>query len=83
MTKPKRLDGKTKNFKLTAKMEKDLKAYCKSKGIRHESVLIREAIAAYIYAPFDNQNLKPYSIDDLYAKVDKLQNTFERVFKTE
>ena len=53
-----RLDGKDKLVKLTKQLEKDIRFFCRDKGIESESELIRQAIGKYIYADFEDLTLK-------------------------
>jgi len=82
MIKPKRFDGKGKLVKLTAKMEKDMRLYCQSRGIKSESDLVRQAIAAYIYSDFAGKTLKPEGADEMCKQIKELRNTLDRIFKT-
>jgi len=83
MTKTKRLDGKKKLLSLSAKMENDMRLYCRKMGIKNESELVREAITAYIYAGLDGEAAKPKAAaDDLCRRMEALQNTLDRIFKT-
>ena len=82
MNKQKRLDGKFKLVRLTAALEKDMRAFCKIHKVKSESALVREAISAYIYTD-NSQAADVYSMEDLYRKIDTLQGSFNRVFRTE
>jgi len=83
MTKQQRLDGKGKLVRLTAAMEKDIRAFCMRWGIKSENELVRNAIAAYIYADHSKGRILPQGSEDLCRKIDVLQNTLDRIFKTE
>jgi len=81
MTKPKRLDGKKKLVSLTKQMEKDMRLYCRDRGIESESELIREAIAKYIYADYKDETLKLQGIDHLRKQAEELRDMAELSFK--
>jgi len=83
MSTTKRLDGKGKLVRLTAAMEKDMKVFCKKRGIKSENELVREAIAAYIYTDPNSTALNVYSMEELCRKIDMVQSSFNRVFRTE
>ena len=59
MRKPKRLDGKKKLIAFTSKMETDMRSFCRNKGIKSESELIRQAVSNYIYHDGKNKSFKP------------------------
>jgi len=81
MIKHKRLDGKKKLISLTKQMEKDLRHYCRDRGIESESELIREAIARYIYSDYKDETLKLQGIDRLQKGLTELRDMAELSFK--
>jgi hypothetical protein len=77
----KRLDGKKKLVHLTGQMEKDLRAFCRDKGIESESELVRQAIAAYIYAEYRDETLKLQGLKDLKEQAAELRDMLDVTFK--
>jgi hypothetical protein len=77
----KRLDGKKKLIHLASGMEKDLRAFCRDKGIESESELIRQAIAAYIYADYQDDTLKLQGLKDLREQIAELRDMLDVTFK--
>jgi len=81
MNNQKRLDGKFKLVRLTAALEKDMRAFCKMHKIKSESGMVREAIAAYIYDNGKtNTTVNQADMDALGIKIEKLINIMDRVF---
>jgi Arc/MetJ-type ribon-helix-helix transcriptional regulator len=83
MTTPKRkrLDGKKKLVRLSKEMEKDLRAFCRRKNIESESELVRQAIAKYIYADYDEETLKLQGIAAMRRQTSELRDMLELTFK--
>ena len=81
MTKPKRLDGRKKLISFTSQMEKDIRLYCRDRGIESESELVREAVAKYIYADYKDETLKLQGIDDLRRRIEEIRDMMELSFK--
>jgi hypothetical protein len=83
MGKPvqKRLDGKKKLVRLTARMEKDLRSFCRDKGVESESELVRQAIAGYIYADYRDETLKLQGLKDIREKIAGLHDMFDILFR--
>ena len=79
--KPKRLDGKKKLVHLTGRMEKDLRQFCRDKGIESESELIRQAVAGYIYADYNDETLKLQGLKDLREKITELRDMLDLTFR--
>jgi hypothetical protein len=77
----KRLDGKKKLVHLTSGMEKDLRAFCRDKGIESESELVRQAIAGYIYADYRDETLKLQGLKELREQVAELRDMLDVTFK--
>ena len=57
MNKQKRFDGKKKLISFTKKMQADMRSFCRDKGIKSESELVRQAIAKYIYTDYKDETL--------------------------
>jgi hypothetical protein len=79
--KQKRLDGKKKLVRLTGQMEKDLRAFCRDKGIESESELIRQAVAAYIYADYADETLKLQGLKDIREQITELRDMLDLTFR--
>jgi len=82
MKKPARLDGKKKLVSFNAKMEKDMNLYCRRCGIKSASELIREAVAAYIYATPNQRAVNLQNMGELCVRIESLENTLNRIFNT-
>jgi metal-responsive CopG/Arc/MetJ family transcriptional regulator len=80
MTK-KRLDGRKKLISLSAEMERDLAAYCREKALESESELIRQAIAAYIYADYADETLKLQGLAEIQKKIAELRDMIDISFR--
>jgi hypothetical protein len=70
----KRLDGRKKLLSLSAEMEADIRAYCRDKGLESESELIRQAIAKFIYADYQDETLKLKGLNDTLRKITELRD---------
>ena len=82
MTKAaKRLDGKKKLISLTGEMEADIRSFCRDKGVESESELIRHAIAAYIYADYQDDTLKLQGLHDAIKKIAELRDMIDIIFR--
>ena len=79
--KQKRLDGKKKLVHLTGQMEKDLRQFCRDNGIESESELIRQAVAGYIYADYDDETLKLQGLKDLRETMTGLRDMLDVTFR--
>jgi hypothetical protein len=80
MTKTKRLDGNKKLYALTKRLEADMRTFCRDKGIRSESELVRNAIAKYIYADYEDETLKLQALKSLQEKMGELRDMVEISF---
>jgi len=76
----KRLDGKNFLLTRTAKLEADMSSYCRDKGIESESELVRQAIAKYIYADYEDETLKLQGIKQLQEKITELRDMINIIF---
>ena len=81
MKKSKRLDGKKKLVTLTARMEADLRSYCRDKGIESESELVRQAIGRHIYSDYKDETLKLQGLKQLQEKLLELRDMLDITFK--
>ena len=81
MKKPKRLDGKKKLVTLTSRLETDMRAFCRDKGIKSESELVRHAVASYIYADYTDETLKLKGLKQVQEKLSGLTDMIELLFK--
>jgi len=81
MRTSKRLDGKKKLLPLTSRMEVDMRSFCRDKGIKSESELIRQAIAKYIYADFKDETLKLQGLKKIEEKITELKDMLDITFK--
>jgi hypothetical protein len=77
----KRLDGKKKLVSLTARMEADMRAFRRDRGVESESELIRQAIAAYIYADYRDDTLKLRGLMNLEKAVSTLRDMVDILFR--
>jgi 2-oxo-4-hydroxy-4-carboxy--5-ureidoimidazoline (OHCU) decarboxylase len=80
-TTAKRLDGKKKLLSLTARMEADLRLYCRERNIENESELIRQAVVKYLDADYDDNTLKLSGLKDLRESVERIRDMMTVVFK--
>jgi hypothetical protein len=80
MTKTKRLDGNKKLYALTKRLEADMRTYCRDKGIDSESELVRNAIAKYIYADYEDETLKLQALKSLQGKINEVRDMIEISF---
>lgn len=78
---PRRLDGKKKLVLLTKEMEADLRAYCRDKGVKSESELVRQAIAKYIYADYQDDTLKLQGIAGVQKTLEELRDMHDVFFR--
>jgi hypothetical protein len=76
----KRLDGKKKLIPLTAQLEKDMRSFCRDKGIESESELVRQAIAKFIYADYKDETLKLQGLKKLEDITKELQDMLNILF---
>ncbi|MDR1106247.1 MAG: ribbon-helix-helix domain-containing protein [Treponema sp.] len=76
-----RLDGKKKLVSLSAELEEGIRAYCRDKGLESESELIRQAIAKFIYADYQDETLKLQGLNDLSKKITELRDMIDLTFK--
>jgi len=81
MKTSKRLDGKKKLLPLTSKMEADMHSFCRDKGIKSESELIRQAIAKYIYSDSEDGTLKLQGLKQIQEKIAELRDMIDILFK--
>jgi len=72
--KQKRLDGKKKLLSFTSKMQSDMRSFCRDKGIESESELIRQAVAGYIYADYQDGTLKLQGLMRMQKTIDELKD---------
>jgi len=79
--KSKRLDGKKKLIPFTQQMEKDIRAFCRDRGIESENELVREAVAKFIYQDYKDETLKLQGIEELRRRIEELKDMFELSFK--
>jgi hypothetical protein len=77
----KRLDGKKKLVHFTVRMEKDIRAFCRDKGIESESELIRQAVAGYIYADYGDETLKLQGLKDIREQIAELRDMLDLTFR--
>ena len=76
----KRLDGKKKLVPLTARMEDDLRQYCREHNIESENELIRQAIVKYLDSEYDDNTLKFAGLKDVQEKTSQLIQMFSVTF---
>jgi len=81
MTKTKRLDGKKILIPLTSKLEVDMRSFLRDKGIKSESELVRQAIAKYIYADYDDDTFKLQGLKATQEKITELKDMLDITFK--
>jgi hypothetical protein len=81
MTKQKRLDGKKKCLALTSKLELDMLSFCRDKNIDSQSELVRQAIAKYIYADYQDDSLKLQGMKKIQDQITELRDMLEVSFK--
>jgi hypothetical protein len=79
--KQRRLDGKKKLIRLTGQLEKDIRSFCRDKGIESESELIRQAVAGYIYAEYGEETLKLQGLKDIREQLAELRNMLDVTFR--
>jgi Arc/MetJ-type ribon-helix-helix transcriptional regulator len=79
--KLKRLDGKKKLIHLTGQMEKDIRSFCRDKGVESESELIRQAVAGYIYADYADETLKLQGLKEIREKIAELRDILDLTFR--
>ena len=76
----KRLDGKKKLIALTARLEEDIRQYCREKRIENESELVRQAIIKYIDTEYDDNTLKLTSLKIVHDKLSQLNDMVSVLF---
>jgi hypothetical protein len=81
MKKSKRLDGKKQLTALTARMEADMRSFCRDKGIDSESELVRQAIGKYIYADYKDETLKLQGLKQMQETIAELKDMIDITFK--
>jgi len=80
MKSTKRLDGMKKNIHFTARLQADMRTFCRDKNIDSESELIRQAVAKYIYADYKDETLKLQGIKKLEDKINELRDMINIIF---
>ena len=80
-TGTKRLDGKSKVFFYTKKMEADVQAFIRDKNIESENELIRHAISNYIYADYAEDTLKLQGIKKIQDQIIEIKDMIDVTFK--
>ena len=78
--KNKRLDGKNFLLTRTAKLESDMRSYCRDKGIESESELVRQAISKYIYADYEDETLKLQGLKYIKEDIIELHDMINVIF---
>ena len=73
----KRLDGKKKLVTLTKRMEDDISAFCRVKGIESESEFIRQAVASYIEREVSDETLRLRGLANVQSDVAALRDMIE------
>jgi hypothetical protein len=81
MKQSKPLGGRKKLISLSGQMAADLKAYCHGRAIHSESELIRQAIAKYIYADYQDESLKLQGLNELSGKTGELRDMIDILFR--
>jgi len=77
----KRLDGKKKLVTLTMKLERDMRSFCRDRGIESESELIRRAISKYIYADGEDAAIGLQGMRQLRDKTEELRDILDLSFR--
>jgi hypothetical protein len=77
---PKRLDGKKILVARTARMEKDMRSFCREKGIESENELVRQAIVKYIDGEYDDETLKLSGLKDIKESISQLKDMISVLF---
>ena len=80
-TSKKRLDGGKKLVSLTESLERDLKSFCREKGIESESELIRQAIARYISGDYRDETLRLTAMNDMLKKMAEMRDMIDVLFR--
>jgi len=80
MTKPKRLDGKKMLTPMTKRLEADMRSFCRDKGVKSQSELVRHAIAQYIYSDYSDETLKLQGLKRLQEQVAELRDMLDIAF---
>jgi hypothetical protein len=78
--KTKRLDGKKKLIPFTARMETDMRSFCRDKNIESESELVRQAVAKFIYADYKDETLKLQGLNQVKEKIIELRDMTDILF---
>jgi len=73
MGKQKRSYSKKKLINFTDKMEADMRSFCRNKGIKNESELVRQAVAEYIYAGYKDETLNHNSLKQIQDILSRCQ----------
>lgn len=76
----KRLDGKKKTLAFPRQLEEDLRQYCRERKIESESELIRQAIAKYLDAEYDDNTLKLSGLKEVQEKLSQLLSMISVLF---
>jgi hypothetical protein len=76
----KRLDGKKMCLALTSRIQRDMRSFCRDKGIESESELVRQAIAKYIYADYEDETLKLQGLKKLEDKQMEIRDMINILF---
>jgi len=76
----KRLDGSKKLIAFTARLEEDMRSFCRDKGIESESELVRQAIAKFIYGSYEDETFKLQGLKHLQEKVTELHDMMNILF---
>jgi hypothetical protein len=77
----KRLDGKKKLVSLSAELEEGIRTFCRDRGVESESELIRQAIAKYVYADYQDETLKLQGLSEIQKKMVELRDMINVLFK--
>ena len=80
MNKTIRLNGRKKLLAFTARMDADIRSFCRDKGIESESELIRQAVANYIYADYSDETLKLQGLKQIREKIIELRDMIDITF---
>jgi metal-responsive CopG/Arc/MetJ family transcriptional regulator len=65
--------SKRKIIAFTEKMEADMRFFCRNKGIKSESELVRKAVAYYIYANKKNETPDRHILNQLQDILSRCQ----------
>jgi metal-responsive CopG/Arc/MetJ family transcriptional regulator len=77
----KRLDGGKKLVSLTASLERDMKSFCREKGIESESELVRQAIAKYIAGDYSDETFRLAAMSEALKKIAELKDMIDILFR--